>query len=746
MEKSELKKFLSQYEISNTNAYALGVFQPGITVYNQQLRSLNILHAMVQTNTITANDKIAVIGGGIAGLTFAAGALKLGFSIDLFERSQILIPYQYGCETRRIHPHFYSWPESLTEYPYCDLPLFNWSHETASTVAKNIYDTFRAIAIDNSTKYKEYRGTKLGKADITWGKSKTTIEFDSGKGQRINSYNKVIVATGFGIEKRIELDIKSPAKQTTTTCLSYWRNDDFEQASLTNDLTTTYVISGTGDGALMDLFRLKLRGFTVKLILDKLKIESQKYKELKALLREIRTRYNQLSVKKRQKDNTFLYEEFEVLKKSNHLKALSKILRKLLRKDTNVIIHHRNLSIQQLFDLRRASLFNNLLAYVMLSKSYCGFKRFEFEAHYAPWVTETLFSNEDEESALKKVNEKNNQQIASLFRALKQKYPNWIDEEKLKIIIRHGTEVEDSLEHIGIKSNQIKKLKEKQLKDLSSNHLISIWEPGWWNQGTLKESQEPIEFVEPELNLVCNSFASSLSAAIDQFSNYKAHFRVVLHRIIKKSDRPFYQQVSHYYGDSKNTRLLRPVGRIFPLEIGLVGYACKTGRSLLLEKTDKVSDYARTWNALMTKEEKRMEKKYSDFKNNQFTTDNHQSSETLFACPIVYEQGSKYFPIFCLYIDSSDLNLKDKKLLGLVFSVMQGFVKLFDRAASDEQKIIYVEDLFDSLFQIDPSFKDQKYNEIIEGSKSFSVVDEYEAFKPQMLFKNLTPNFISIRF
>ncbi|HEY5823240.1 MAG TPA: hypothetical protein VIT44_02675, partial [Cyclobacteriaceae bacterium] len=387
---------------------------------------------------------------------------------------------------------------------------------------------------------------------------------------------------------------------------------------------------------------------------------------------------------------------------------------------------------------------NNLIAHVLLSNSLCGFKRFPFQVNYAPWNRDDVFPSEDEVIKNEQFEKENNLQLSQLFRSLKRKYPDWINEENVKLIIRHGTEVEASLAFIGLTNNQIEKIKQDQLKDLSSNHLRSIWEPGWWNQ-FFKDSAEPVEFVEPELILMCNSFASSLATAIELHSNNDAHFRVVIHRIIKKSDQSFYQQASHYYGDRNNSRLNRPVGRIFPLDVGLVGYSCKTGRSLLLEKTSKISDYKRTWNALMTEESARKKEAFANFQNNKFTTDKLDTIQTLFTCPILCNINSREFPIFCLYIDSKGLNFKDSSLLKLIYTMLQSFVKLFDRA-SGEQNIIKTEDMSESLLEIDPEFRKKKFNKVIEGSKSLSVIDQFEDFKSDMTFKNSTPHYIAIKF
>lgn len=739
MDKSNLRQFLDQYSIPESNGFILGIFQPGVTVYNQQLRSLNIIHAMVELQELSNVDRIAVIGGGIAGLTFTTAALKLGYSIDLYEKSHLLIPFQYGCETRRIHPHFYNWPEPLSEYPYCDLPFFSWNHDSASTIVKSIYDTFKNTSIQAGTKFNCYRGVRLSQEDIHWGIDESRIAFDSSNGQLEKNYTKIIVATGYGIEKRLDLTLDTKAKETTKTCISYWRNDDLEQTNLTKDSTTTYIISGTGDGALMDSFRLKLTGFTTNLMLEKLKENNANYKELKSELLSIRKKYESQTNDYKLSKNQFLYTEYERLKQSNVLIPLFNIVRNLERKDNIVILHHRQLSYKELFNLRRASMFNNLIAFALLEQSICRFKSVEFNISYAPWHNNNIFHTPDEIQLNTKIENNNNNELCKLLKAIKRKYPDSIHEENVKLILRHGTTVELPLQYLGINVTQINCIKEKQLKDLTINHLSSIWPPGWWTRKFL-DKDEPIEFVEPELVLLCNAFISSLASVLELILMKSCKFRITLHRVIKKNDQSLFQQISNYFGKDDPKRLVKPVGRIFPLEIGIVGYSCKTGRSLLLQKLNH-QEYEQTWNALTTNEQSRTENKYEEYSSNQFTSDQLRETKEIFTCPILFQNNTNQYPIFCLYIDSNKLNLKKPKITQLIYTLLEGFVNHIKRASED--KIIEFEDLSESLFVIDPEFKAKTFNKIIEQSSSLNVIDEFENHRNKLTFENITPHYIT---
>lgn len=99
--------------------FVIGLRDVGVTIFNQQLRALNLVWALDRAGRLRDPMRIAVVGGGIAGLT-AAMALRKIFSlatdpsrwaITIFEERSVLCPLQRGCATRWVHPHIYDWPE-----------------------------------------------------------------------------------------------------------------------------------------------------------------------------------------------------------------------------------------------------------------------------------------------------------------------------------------------------------------------------------------------------------------------------------------------------------------------------------------------------------------------------------------------------------------------------------------------------------------------------------------------------------
>ncbi|WP_431129249.1 hypothetical protein [Flagellimonas flava] len=71
MKTAELEEYLKQFIVPKTEDVLLGIFQPGMTVYNQQLRALNIFYAAFETGKIKKGDRLAIIGAGVAGMSFA---------------------------------------------------------------------------------------------------------------------------------------------------------------------------------------------------------------------------------------------------------------------------------------------------------------------------------------------------------------------------------------------------------------------------------------------------------------------------------------------------------------------------------------------------------------------------------------------------------------------------------------------------------------------------------------------------
>jgi hypothetical protein len=247
--------------------YLVGGMERGVTLYNQQVRAHNLVWALWELDRrgIRELGRVAVIGGGAAGLTTTAGLLaRFGGSvpITLFERLWDLCPLQQGSDARWLHPGIYEWPSTGSRAPSASLPILNWSEGRASDVASSLVRGFGehcqqfVIEPEALTVFIGLRNFQMRTETLTIDWVGTRAERSGSFFRRGNSegnaaaFDTVIMAAGFGLER------SSPPYQTS----SYWRNEQIAQPILDGG-PRSYVVSGYGDGALVDVCRLTIERF-----------------------------------------------------------------------------------------------------------------------------------------------------------------------------------------------------------------------------------------------------------------------------------------------------------------------------------------------------------------------------------------------------------------------------------------------------------------------------------------------------
>ena len=310
--------------------YLVGSLERGLTVYNQQVRAHNLIWALWELSKVKSfsGGKIAVVGGGVTGLTAAACAMSslTDSGITLFEQRWDLCPLQQGSDNRWLHPRIYDWPELGSRAPGASLPVLNWTEGRASDVARDIIRQFslycRQHGKDNRLRlYLGVNHLRISAANntIEWIGSHTD---DLGPFFRAGTsigtterFDAIILAPGFGLEVY-------PAGLPTA---SYWRNEQHGQPVL-NGTRRSYLLSGFGDGALVDLFRLKIERFRQDTILYEL------FDDLEAFEDKIRVDWGHVKGAK----NAFDF--FADLAMPPVVEA-GKRLGQRLRKDTTVVMH-----------------------------------------------------------------------------------------------------------------------------------------------------------------------------------------------------------------------------------------------------------------------------------------------------------------------------------------------------------------------------------------------------------------------
>lgn len=315
--------------------YLIGSLERGLTVYNQQLRAHNLvwslweLHRHVRGFSDINIRRVAIIGGGIAGLTTAACFLSRfdDASVTVFEQLWDLCPLQQGADNRWLHPRIYEWPAPGSRAPGASLPVLNWSEGRASDVARTIVSEFGKFC-EFFAKSEERLTVLLGLRHFRINAAKNEIDWVANRAKRAGAFfqtgeaegssavfDTIVLTAGFGLETL------SPAYPTN----SYWRNEQIGQPLL-NGTRQNYVVSGFGDGALIDLCRLTIERYRQDTIL---------YELFSRDLEQVEERF----VEEWLGAGVNAFEFFSTFEGDKIFEKAKTELSKRLRKDTRVALH-----------------------------------------------------------------------------------------------------------------------------------------------------------------------------------------------------------------------------------------------------------------------------------------------------------------------------------------------------------------------------------------------------------------------
>lgn len=216
------------------NLYVIGSFARSVTVYSQQVRAIGLIDALAGLGRLRQSSQVAVIGGGIAGMTAAAALCKIGVRPVIFEKESALAQLQRTSARRYLHPYVYDWPITSIETTDAKLPVLNWKAGMASDVVKDLDAQWNDISRGEISIRGEV--VNLQKIGRYW-----SIRSNEGT----SNFDVVLSCVGFGVE-------------TGTYSYPYWADLPLDDAQIHSQ---SWVVSGAGDGALTDLMRLCIRNF-----------------------------------------------------------------------------------------------------------------------------------------------------------------------------------------------------------------------------------------------------------------------------------------------------------------------------------------------------------------------------------------------------------------------------------------------------------------------------------------------------
>ncbi|MGO8995282.1 MAG: FAD-dependent oxidoreductase [Polyangiaceae bacterium] len=265
--------------------YTLGSLEKRLSVRSQQVRALNLVEALFATNTLRAGQVFAVVGGGAAGLTAAVRAAERGAKVVVIEKHHGLLPILSGCEQRLLHPHLYDWPADGWEAEDAGLPILDWPAGSARSVADRMAEEFARA----QQRFGIMVHTATSVTDFTPG---SRVRVSCTPGGPIDA-DAVALAVGFGWERDLDAPTAGAPHDEVLRLLwrrdvrSYWRDDDHGSAGVEGG-TRKYLISGAGDGGLIDLLRVRLKNMSQETLVDRLLPNAAPdVKEIRARLRQV---------------------------------------------------------------------------------------------------------------------------------------------------------------------------------------------------------------------------------------------------------------------------------------------------------------------------------------------------------------------------------------------------------------------------------------------------------------------------
>ena len=127
--------------------YSIGSFSKRVNFLAQQRRALNLVWALSEDGRLENKPRVAVIGGGLAGVTAAAALIAFDVAVDVFEKGGRVLHRQRKTAHRRVHPTINAWPFEKISVA-TELPFYDWSVGVSSEVAEAIASDFEKTMMD----------------------------------------------------------------------------------------------------------------------------------------------------------------------------------------------------------------------------------------------------------------------------------------------------------------------------------------------------------------------------------------------------------------------------------------------------------------------------------------------------------------------------------------------------------------------------------------------------------------------
>jgi hypothetical protein len=445
------------------------------------------------------------------------------------------------------------------------------------------------------------------------------------------NFDLIILAIGFGEERAVSTlttSQRSPVVARMNT--SYWRNETYGQPDLSGQ--RRYLVSGTGDGGLIDLLRLRIADFREDRIGFELTREgSSGFEEVRNLREEC---YEDPTTDR----GAELFNRARELGREHGF--VEKITRRL-RADTIA-------SIQIKSGARVSDAFHGKSSFV---------NRF---------LVSLLFEAGG---------------FTPRFGKLEETDTDGFDE----VIIRHGTKSTDHLK--AIFTQDVSPLIEALEKNRAGKPIIEqsqergFWETGWPFDRKPGPGSAKRDYVPDATIAVSSGFVSALTSI---FGARGGKYRATLHRVVAMDvaqSEVHLQQMAHYHGPRGDKGADTSTGRLFRINDAVIGLAAKTRKVLVTPDSGHNHDEHRQ---LLRDDMQRLGGEAWDPKR----MDDEVSS--LFACPLIYQPSGSGDPtteggvVAVLFADSTEVGAFDESCVAQIVASCEEFGRYLARVEVGE--------------------------------------------------------------
>ncbi|MBP6748237.1 MAG: FAD-dependent oxidoreductase [Xanthomonadaceae bacterium] len=245
---------LDTFRAGNNNpVFLIGPNGTRVSFQSQQRRAFNLVYCLNKCEGLSGK-KVAVVGGGVTGITAAVALSMNGASVHLYEEKIEIFQKIPHCTDRYIHPNINFIPIEKLSFT-TDLPAMNWHADSARGVMRQLNNELRKHL--HSHRNQGGRITtypnRVSRLMNNQNGGVALYFMDGKKETRTPAYDYVICCTGFSSERKLK---SKDGTEEYPGGTGYWDPDDvIQQHDARDQKIEQVVVVGGGDGGVIDALR-----------------------------------------------------------------------------------------------------------------------------------------------------------------------------------------------------------------------------------------------------------------------------------------------------------------------------------------------------------------------------------------------------------------------------------------------------------------------------------------------------------